>query len=584
MEVLLVVVIMIVIAVAAMILFAPHNKQEIPGLGITMEDAVLVNRSTLLSMTEPELALEMALRLEDEGRQLALRQVAPALLTGGHQNAALQALAELNEHHQQMALDSMLESLLDSDDAKGALALLETLAAPLPSAPLLRIPLLEASGEHEQAKALLISVGQAQEARDGEEVSSYEHLRLARLQRRLGLNDQAVQSLQRVWTLLTLPGVELNRAEAMSVMSEYAALNLFPQVMELAAQMSPDGKSDAIAVLLEGGQPDAAFAMLNELGDEAPYLIYDELMEWALGKNHQDIALRLLDNTPQNKADSLLEKLMNWHAARNETAEADTLLNTRTNEPTQRIWLQLSLSKSNLQTQPKWSETLLSEATLQLEQLHGNERWSWMRMAALETRLHAQCRLPSLSRDSYLIRTHLDEMVQLHQQLDWDDKLFKYCVQANLLHELGQTAQASLRLDEAVRLYEAGNPDPELGDADLNDDYKQYLLEDIALAYVSIDQHEKALALNEQLKQADFDSRELTQALFESHLKHERFEAAIDSLTLHNLLGTTGGLVQLRQALVNLHSSSPQRSLELQQLLLDTLCTKEQAWGFPTAA
>lgn len=102
---------------------------------VSAEGAAQINRVALLTLLEPHLGHQLAQRLDGEARQLAMHQVAPALLLAGDRDLALGALAELTAGYRQSALEAMLENQLEQTGALATLDLLEASASPLPEAP-----------------------------------------------------------------------------------------------------------------------------------------------------------------------------------------------------------------------------------------------------------------------------------------------------------------------------------------------------------------------------------------------------------------------------------------------------------------
>lgn len=145
--------------ISLLVVYAHKSSSTSNALGITEGEAAQINRAAHLSVIEPQVALQLAQRLTGKARQLGLFQMPAALYKQGNQEQALEVLAELDETYQPMALNQLLETLLDQEGPQAVLSLLERLHQPLPSAPMLRIPLLVAMGEHEQARALLVTFG-----------------------------------------------------------------------------------------------------------------------------------------------------------------------------------------------------------------------------------------------------------------------------------------------------------------------------------------------------------------------------------------------------------------------------------------
>ena len=192
-------------------------------------------------------------------------------------------------------------------------------------------------------------------------------------------------------------------------------------------------------------------------------------------------------------------------------------------------------------------------------------------MQALRTQLQLQSRLPAHRRDSWLVRSSLEELHRLHQQQDGEQQLLCIREQTKLLHDLGQTAQARTLLEQALALLDSDSL-PEVDEMDTT-----FYLEDIASAYLSIDEAEQAQALQDRLHSLEAGSRDLEEDLLLNHIEHQRYAQAIEALTLSVLLSNKKPLSRLYQALEELQQRAPERASELQQQLLERF-SSGMAW------
>ena len=130
------------------------------------------------------------------------------------------------------------------------------------------------------------------------------------------------------------------------------------------------------------------------------------------------------------------------------------------------------------------------------------------------------------------------------------------------LHALDQTAQARSLLEQAVQLLD-GEPLPDVDEMDA-----RFYLEDIASAYLNIDDVQQAQALQDRLNAEDSGSRILEEELLLNHIQHQRYAQAIEGLNLGILLSDKKPLSLLYQALEDLQQRAPERAGELKQQLM----------------
>jgi len=560
----------IVLLFIALILYTRQKMAEQNEALPTASDVTSqINQTLLLSKSEPLLALKLAERLSGELRELALQLVTAELYLAGHKAKALEIGRQLPPMDREYVLNTLIESLLDTNDTQACLELLEQWGEPLPSWPLLQVRILQARGEQDRAQAVLSELSDPQNPAAQEEQSISNCLILSRLQFQAGMEDQALLSLERAWAQFQGPDAGRYLAEWRSLFDEYAAQGRFELILARTPALVAEEQAQAILALFEAGQTEPAFSLLAD-NDAFYYSTYSELMDSALKRQQLDLALRLLDVAPGLHQHSLLLHLLNHLAAQGRTAEAEALLQDRVSEPSQRPSLMLSLCEEQHQAQPQWAAALLAQALQLIDGYkHESEFWGGMRLHALQVQLQAQSRLPAHRRDSWLVRSSLEEMHNLREQQDAEQQLLHLCQQARLLHDLDQTAQARTLLEQAMKLLDSA-PLPEI-----DEDVKTIYLEDIASAYLYLDEAEAAQALQDQLHAQDAGSHMLEEDLLLHHIQHQRFAQAIEALNLSTLLSDKKPLSRLYQALEDMHQRAPERAAELQQQLLDRLISGE---------
>ncbi|WP_265532084.1 hypothetical protein [Pseudomonas saponiphila] len=524
-----------------------------------------INQTLLLSKSEPLLALKLAERLSGELRELALQLVSAELYLAGHKAKALEIGRQLPPMARDYVLNTLIESLLDTNDTQACLELLEQWGEPLPSWPLLQVRILQARGEQDRALAVLGELSDPENPAAQEEQSISNCLILSRLQFQAGMEDQALLSLERAWGQFQDPAAGRYLTEWRSLFDECAAQGRFELVLARTPALAAEEQVQAILALFEAGQTEPAFNLMADNGT-LYYSTYSDLMDAALKRPQLDLALRLLEQIPDLHQHGMLLHLLNHLAAQGRTAEAEALLQERVSEPSQRPSLMLSLCEEHHQAQPQWTAALLAQALQLIDGYkHEPELWSDVRLHALKVQLQVQSRLPAHRRDSWLVRSSLEEMHNLRQQQDTDQQLLYLCQQARLLHDLDQTAQARTLLEQAIKLLDSA------AETEVEEDLKTLYLEDIASAYLHIDEAETAQALQARLHALEAGSHILEEDLLLHHIQHQRFAQAIEALNLSTLLSEKKPLSRLYQALEEMHQRAPERAAEFQQQLLDRL-------------
>ncbi|MFK3644731.1 hypothetical protein [Pseudomonas protegens] len=566
-------VILLVIALVfiALIVYSRGKiAEQSEGLVMTSNLTAQINQTLLLSKAEPLLALKLAETLPGEARELALQLVASELYLAGHKAQALAIYQQLPPHARDYVLNTLIETLLDTDDTQACLELLENWGESLPSWPLLQVRILQARGEQERALAVLGELSDPQQQAAQERQSIGNLLILAHLQHQAGMQDAALASVEHAWSTFEESEESHRQSILRSLFEACATLGQFDSILTRAAPLPAEERAQAVAALIKADQLDSALNLLAPISEDLYYTAHSELMDLALPPI--DNALRLLDKAPNLHRYSLLLSLLSHMATQGQTAEAEALLLTLETEPSQHPGLMLSLCEQHHATQPQWAEALLAKA-LQLIDGYKNDHefWSGIRMQALRTQLQLQSRLPAHRRDSWLVRSSLEELHNLHQQQDGEQQLLCIREQTKLLHDLGQTAQARTLLEQALELLDSDSL-PEVDEMD-----KTFYLEDIASAYLSIDEAQQAQVLQDRLHSLEAGSRDLEEDLLLNHIEHQRFAQAIEALNLSVLLSDKKPLSRLYQALEELHQRAPERASELQQQLMERF-SSGMAW------
>ncbi|WP_047335787.1 hypothetical protein [Pseudomonas protegens] len=531
-----------------------------------------INQTLLLSKAEPLLALKLAETLPGEARELALQLVASELYLAGHKTQARELYQQLPPHARDYVLNTLIETLLDSDDTQACLELLENWGESLPSWPLLQVRILQARGEQERALAVLGELSDPRQAAAHERQSIGNLLILARLQHQAGMQDAALASVELAWSAFDQSEDGHRQSTLRSLFEACATLGQFDTILTRAAALPAEERAQAVAALIKAAQLDSALNLLAPISEDLYSTTHSELMDLALARPPIDNALRLLEKAPDLHRYSLLLSLLSHLATQGRTAEAEALLLSLEPEPTQHPGLMLSLCEQHHATQPQWAEALLAKALQQIDGYKNDQEfWSGMRMQALHTQLQLQSRLPAHRRDSWLVRSSLEEWQRLHQQQDGEQQLLCIREQTRLLHDLGQTAQARTLLEQALELLDSDRL-PEVDEMD-----KTFYLEDIASAYLSIDEAQQAQVLQDRLHSLEAGSRDLEEDLLLNHIEHQRFSQAIEALNLSVLLSDKKPLSRLYQALEELHQRAPERASELQQQLMERF-SNGQAW------
>src|SRR5690606_27426858 len=122
---------------------------------LTLEEVVWINRISTLRILAPEIAIDLAARLQGDAWQVANASLCATLLELNREDEALGLYSYLDAHHRREALGKMLYQLINAGEAEKALELLKRTGDERPSDPLLRIPQLLAEGAQDTANSEL---------------------------------------------------------------------------------------------------------------------------------------------------------------------------------------------------------------------------------------------------------------------------------------------------------------------------------------------------------------------------------------------------------------------------------------------
>ncbi|WP_416768909.1 hypothetical protein ACMGGD_15555 [Pseudomonas sp. BNK-6] len=124
----------IVLLFIALILYARQKTADRnESLELTGNLTAQINQTLLLSKAEPLLALKLAEQLPGEARELASQLVASELYLAGHKAQARELYQQLPPHARDYVLNTLIETLLDSDDTQACLELLDNWGNPCPA-------------------------------------------------------------------------------------------------------------------------------------------------------------------------------------------------------------------------------------------------------------------------------------------------------------------------------------------------------------------------------------------------------------------------------------------------------------------
>lgn len=532
---------------------------------ITPTDAAQINRISILSLSAPELALQVASRLWGDAWQIAHVSLCSVLLKLGREEEALKLLSSLEAPYAQKALEEMLQHLIDEGQVDKAIEMKTRLPAQRLSLPLLDAELLLAEGKADEARSVLAALAQS------DHLDASQLIDLARLQQRCEMPDAAQASLARA-------EVALNAEEQSSIiqwrpfMQALAEFQRYGQLLQLA-ERSEEDKRFIAQLLLDQGQYEHCLTLLGSLDSSAAYLLdYEKLLDQLLQDQRHDLAQELLANATGSTHSILLEHYLDWHARRGDTQQAQKLLDKETPrlEPATLNWLLLNLAQRHFQSQPYWTADLLRQSDRLVSSRKGQPEWPFMRLLHLQHLLKEQAGRSLSQRDSWTVRNHLEEIAKLHAQLEFDDALSERIHHCELLQALGESEQARTLAQEIER---------QLRDAQFpEEDDQGFYCDEFVTVMIRLGALDTARKLLEEGLASDWQEEPLLQA----HVEADRLEEAVELISFKTLIGHADAPINaLHQHILSLAEQDKQRSQRLQQRLLERLDDDKtwKTWG-----
>lgn len=559
------------LAIVVMLIFALTGNEPSDGrlqiegspARITLEEASQINRVATLSMLDPTLARTLVTDLEGDAWQIAQSSLCTSLLDEGDQEALLQLLARLDEHHRGVALLNLLTHLIDQGNAPRALELLAATGDDLPAEPLPRIALLHASGRLAEASAAL-----AELERDTDTLAPLQLPKLAREQRRLAQHEAALRSLDLAWRRMQESAATQGYLGIDDLFRELAELGEFQRLQEIGAQLPTERRSPAITELTGAGRFDQALALLEGLPSYQRNAFHEQVFAAMLEREQLPRALELLATVDDLAHRDLLMQLAQWHIDRGTFATSEATVQALARNPHERIDLYLSLGALNAPRHPDLAARLLDDADRWVSELPDDEQGQ-LRFFVFDARLTIQSRLPERERVSYEVRRGLEQMERLLSRMDRHDRIANLERLAGLLQKLGRREDALRKLEQARDLLRHSTAQDDLDDFD-----KALLLAAIANRYLQLDRLDLAQACRADIPEAEagYDEHEWIGAL----ISHGHLEQAIHDMRFIHLHDTTQPLARLRTRIDEL----AEQGQALRAQLLDRL-RSEAFWGAP---
>lgn len=560
-----------VMALVVSVLISPSGGGPEPRLAVagtparlTLTEVAQVNRIAMLRLLSPELALQLAARLEGDAWQVANAPLYATLWQRGRLDEAQALRSRLDPHHSHQALVTLLKELVDAEKDDEAAALLERLGEALPEEPLLRSALLAAQGKPEDARSEL------EHLLRGERLSELQWLELARLQREQGDADAARHSLEQFWTLSQ--GSEPQALLGMDMYArELARLGDIERLLERASLLELERENPFIAPLIEAGLFEQAIKQIERLDPLWRGTPCEQLLDTLLQRGHLQQAEALIAAADESLHGRLLLSLLRWRVDHGQTENVEQDIQRLARHEALRIDLSLSLGRLYEQSHPDIAGTLLAQADRKLEALPAGEERDQLRLFMIELQLEMQTHLPERQRNSYEIRQALEEMQRISDRQPFYNQVLNLQQRAMLLKRLGRTDDALQLLDDLQLKLRNAQPDEDQDEFDL-----ALLQEGLAIAYVRLDQFEQARSLHAQIETDISAASEWQQVLVE----HDHLDHAVENLSYTNLFDPEQTLDKL---LAKLHDSEDEVAIELNQKLLDKL-TRDDFWPQPAAA
>ncbi|WP_275545922.1 MULTISPECIES: hypothetical protein [unclassified Pseudomonas] len=531
---------------------------------LTLTEVAQVNRIAMLRMLAPELALQLAARLEGDAWQVVNAPLY-ATLWHLHRRDEAQALrSRLDSHHRQQALITLLQELVDAGRAGEAVAVLEQLGEELPEEPLLRASLLAAQGKSDEARETL------EDLLGSGQLSELQWLDLARQQREQGDREGARRSLEQFWTLKQSADAQ-NMLGLDLYAGELARLGDIQRLLESAATLRLERDNPFIAALIEAGLFEQAIEQIERLDILWRSAPYELLLDTLLQRGYLQEAEELIAAADESVQERLLLRLLRWRFDHGKADGVQQDIERMARHEALRIDLCLSLWKLYRQSHAEAAACLLDQAEQRVEALPDGEERDQLRLFVIESRLEIQLSQPERQRNSYELRRALEEMQRLTDRQPMYNQMLNLKQRALLLQRLG-------RLDDAHALLNAVHL--KLQNVELNEALDEYdlalLQEGLAIAYLRLGRLEQALALRANIQTDHSVASEWLQVLVEQdHLEH-----AVEHLSYMDLLDAEQALDKL---LTKLQETEDEVAIALNHRLLDRL-TSDDFWPRPAAA
>ncbi|MDH1264268.1 hypothetical protein [Pseudomonas sp. GD03944] len=529
---------------------------------LTLKGVNQINRIATLRDGAPALALQLAGRLSGDAWQIAHASLGTALLQPGREEDALALLQRLDEPYRSHALEQLLQELVDRGQADKALALQTRIGGEPPRSPLLRGALALAAGNPDGARHELHGLA------EDDSLSDLDRLTLARLQQACGLAEEAQSSISLVREALDS---ETPAIEWRPLMETLAALHHYPDLIALAA-LGEEHTRIVVELLMQGGQYTDALKLLAPLESPSTELLdYEAYLKQLLQDQRHDLAQQLLSSSQGSVHSILLEQYVDWHIQRNDSRQAQRLLDAEAQrlEPSSLNWLLLSLAERHDETQSYWASELIRQSERLISDHAGQPDEPFMRLLNLRFQLQAQARRSANQRDSWTIRRCLEDITQLIARMEPDDALTQRIHHSELLHTLGEHEQAMQCLQDARQQME--------DDWALDKDMLEYHNDEIATALIKLGELDEAKRLIDQGKA----SRWLRHGLLDAVIAAGRLEDAIEQLDFSTLVGLDpeSSLNQLYRRVHDLKDQDVPRQQRLEQRLFERL-EEDATWRY----
>lgn len=532
---------------------------------ITPSDAAQINRISVLSLSAPELALQVASRLWGDAWQIAHASLCTVLLKLGREDEALKLLSSLEAPYAQKALEEMLQHMVDEGQVDKAIEMKARLPAQRPSLPLLDAELLLAEGKADEARNVLAALDQS------DQLDASQLIDLARMQQRCEMPDAAQLSLAKAEEALNTEE-QSSIIEWRPFMQALAEFQRYAELLQLA-ERSEEDKRFIAQLLLDHGQYEHSLTLLDSLDSSAAYLLdYEKLLNQLLHDKRHDLAQELLANATGSTHSILLEHYLDWYVRQGDTQQAQRLLDKETPrlEPATLNWLLLHLAQRHFERQPYWAGNLQRQSDRLVSSRKGQPEWPFMRLLHLQHLLKEQAGRSLSQRDSWTIRNHLEEIAKLHAQLEFDDALTERIHHCELLHALGEAEQTRTLMQEIER---------QLRDTQFpEEDDRGFYCDEFVTALIKLGELGTARKLLEEGLASDWQEESLLQAYVEA----DRLEEAVELISFKTLIGHTDAPINaLHQRILSLAELDKPRSQRLQQRLLERLDDDKtwKAWG-----